>query len=293
MTRGLSILCWSAALCALAPAQTPTGFIDVYQVKVKPEKRADFDAIAKKMAVANRKFKGDTWLAYGTEYGEANTVAFASVREKYADIDHGSEMFMSALKESLGPTFMKIFQDMNNCTLSARGELRRRRQDLSWSLPSDQAELMKFIGESRWMRIFTVRVRPGRNMEYEEKVLKPVKAAYEKSSMRRPTFISVSAAGQPSGVYYSTNFFKAFADWDPSADQQTLQQLMGEQTYTDFMHTVGELTLSSEVSFARLLPELSNPPAEIAKAAPDFWTPKPAAAPKPKPKAPEAAKPGQ
>ena len=45
---------------ALAPAQAPMGdYLDVMVVKIRPEKRADFDRIAHKVADANRKSKGD------------------------------------------------------------------------------------------------------------------------------------------------------------------------------------------------------------------------------------------
>src|SRR6266567_5961421 len=149
----LNVFLCTAALAVSALAQTPTGIVDMYVVKVKPEKRMDFDAIGKKIAEANRKHKGDAWIAYGTEYGEQNTVMFASVRENYAAIDKASELFMGAMKEGYGPNFMKLFQDMNNCVVSSRGEVRRRRIDLSWNVPGDQAAVEKMVGQSRWMRI--------------------------------------------------------------------------------------------------------------------------------------------
>src|SRR5690349_13136247 len=105
----LNALSVMAAAAALSLAQTPSGYLDVYIVKVKPEKRTEFDAVAKKVAEANRKHKGDNWVAYATEYGEQNTVIFSSVRGSYADIDKASEAFMKAMKEGHGPTFMKLF----------------------------------------------------------------------------------------------------------------------------------------------------------------------------------------
>jgi hypothetical protein len=57
-------------LVALAAAQTQPAqedYLDVYSVQVKPEKRADFDAIAKKMVAANRDNSGDNWLRRGRE----------------------------------------------------------------------------------------------------------------------------------------------------------------------------------------------------------------------------------
>ena len=57
---------WTAValvlLATLAAGQAPEQYLDVYTVQVKPEKRADFDAITKRMVAANRQNKGDSWL---------------------------------------------------------------------------------------------------------------------------------------------------------------------------------------------------------------------------------------
>lgn len=90
-------------VCAeLAPAQTYEGYLDVLTCKVKPEKGGAFDAVAKKMADANRRYNGDMFLVSQVEYGEQNTVIFSIGRENYAAIDKGSAAFESAMKEAYG-----------------------------------------------------------------------------------------------------------------------------------------------------------------------------------------------
>ncbi len=42
------------ALAVGQAQQALEGYLDVFTVQVKPEKRADFDAIARKISVANR-----------------------------------------------------------------------------------------------------------------------------------------------------------------------------------------------------------------------------------------------
>jgi hypothetical protein len=278
MLKALSVM---AALAAMVLAQTPAGYIDSYIVKVKPEKRTDFDAVARKIAEANRKHKGDNWIAYATEYGEQNTVMFSSVRESYSDIDKASDAFMKAMKEGYGPNFMKLFQDANNCTISSRAEVRRRRPDLSWNVPSDTAAIQKYVGESKWLRFLTVRIRPGRTADYEESV-KSLKAALEKSPTRRPTFVSQVVAGRPIGTYIFSSYGKALGDFDIPTGNPTLRELMGSEAYERYQKAGIEDTSLSEWTIARIMPELSNPTDGIASAAPDFWRPKPAAAPKPK-----------
>ena len=91
--------------------QSLEGYLDIFVVRVKPEKRAEFDAIIKKMVEVNRKNKGDTWVAVETAYGEHNTVYFISARQKYAEIEQGMEAFVKAFGRA---GVSKLFQDFNN-----------------------------------------------------------------------------------------------------------------------------------------------------------------------------------
>src|SRR5947208_11953397 len=81
---------WALAVvvCLAAPVavQAQGDYLDVYTVKVKPEKLADFQALTKKWADANRRYDGDRWLALETVYGESNVYLFTSTRRDYADV---------------------------------------------------------------------------------------------------------------------------------------------------------------------------------------------------------------
>src|SRR5881409_1199060 len=102
MRRMCLILGMALLLSVTAAGQAPEGFLDVFLVKVKPEKRAEFDAIVKKLVDANRKNKGDIWLTSEVTYGEGNTVNFTSIRANYDGIEKGFESFMGALNKSYG-----------------------------------------------------------------------------------------------------------------------------------------------------------------------------------------------
>lgn len=281
----LSALLCAALLAVSVHAQGPTGFVNSFIVKVKPEKRADFDVIGKKIADANRKHKGSNWIAYQTEYGEQNTVSFSSLVDNYAGVEKSADAFGKAMMEAYGPTFMKIFQDANNCMVSSRSELRRVRNDLSWNVPRDASEIEKMVGQSRWVRVLTVRVRPGHTVSYEE-VLKALKAGFEKGPNRIPGLVSQSAAGAASGIFYVTTFAKSLADYDPAPNAPPLREILGARGYATYLKSNSEDVIGSEWDISKILPELSNPPEGIAKADPAFWNPSPAAAPKP------ASKPG-
>jgi len=269
-----------------AVAQMPEQFLDVYIAKVRPEKRAEFDAINKKMADANRRNKGDTWIAMETVYGESNTVSFISTRHSYADAEKGEDAFIAALNKALGQAGAeKLEQDFNSTLVGSRVEFRRRRWDLSANVPADPASLLKLVGQSRWLRTTVVHVRPGHVLDMEAH-LKELKAALEKTNPPQVTLVSQAVAGQSGTVFYVTapeGSLGGFQSRTPTP------QLLGEEGYQRFLKMLAESVEGTETVINHFLPELSNPSAEVTAAAPDFWTPKPKMAPKPKEG--EAAKP--
>lgn len=274
----------------LAPAQTYEGYLDVLTCKVKPEKRSDFDGLSKKVADANRRYKGDTFLASQVEYGEQNTVIFTSGRENYAAIEKGNNAFESAMKEAFGPASAQMQKDFNACLISSQAEIRKRRGDLSINLPSDMAGVLKVVGSSRWLRTVAVHVRPGKIDEFERQ-LKALKEGVERSdSGGLMSLVSQGIAGERGTVFYLSSFRASLADFDKAPPP--LRQRLGEEGFQQYQKGVSENVQFSEVTLSRFLPELSNPPKEVADASLDFWNPKPAAMKKPAGKPASPAKPG-
>src|SRR3989442_10122286 len=155
-------------LAAPVAVQAQGDYLDVYTVKTKPEKVAEFNAIAKKIVEANRRHNGDHWLASETMYGEGDTFVFVSFRQNYADIDKASETFMSALHKAYGKDAAeKILHDWENCLATSRTELRRRRFDLSRKAPTDAAAYAQLIGGTRELRTHAGRVRPRHPADFQ------------------------------------------------------------------------------------------------------------------------------
>ena len=265
-------------------AQMQDGYLDVYIAKVKMGKRGEFDSINKRMVEINRKNKGDTWLAYQLLYGESNTVYFTSTRANYAAVDEGIKAFEGALTKALGATGMrKLFADFDATTDSERGELRRRRWDLTASAPADAAAYTKLIGQSRYLRTAVVRVRPGRVPDYEAQ-LKLAKSAQERANPGVASFVSQGVAGGQTGVFYITTLLTSMGDLDKI---KPLQEVLGT-SYASYQKAVAETVLGTEILIGRFLPELSNPPDEIVAVDAKFWRPAPPTPPAPK--APEGKK---
>ena len=273
--------------------QGQQAYLDVFIAKVKPEKRAEFDAVCKKIAEANRRFKGDNFLASGTVYGEGNTVSFVSARGSYGDMEKASDVFGSAIKKAYGQAGAdKLYQDLNNTLASSRSEVRRRRWDLTGDPPADAAAEAQTVGQARWVHTIMVHVRPGLDLKFEA-LLKEINGAARSSDQPPPKTLTVGpwiselATGGSGAVFYITWLMKSMGEMD---EGRPLSQILGEEGYHKFLGAIAESAEGDESFIGHFLPELSNPPEQVVAAAPDFWRPKPSVAAKAKPKAPEAAK---
>jgi hypothetical protein len=264
--------------CASARAQV--GYLDSFVVQVRPEKRLAFDALAKKIALANRDHNGDNWIALETIYGEGNTISFISTRSSYGDIEKATGAFMAAMEKGLGKEgSQKLFAELNNCAASQHGTVRIRRYDLSTNFPADAAGQATILGATRWIRIIKVYVRPGMGPRFEE-LIKQVNEAASRNGDKNPTAVSQIVAGERGTIYYVSQLFPSLGGLD---GMKPLPQMMGESAFEKFEKGVSEVVTSTDVSINQILPDLSNPPAAYVEVAPDFWRPKPAKSMAPKP----------
>jgi quinol monooxygenase YgiN len=262
-------------------AQQQGGYLDVFVVKVRPEKWAEFDAVGKKLVDANRRHNGDLWLALAETYGEQNTIAFTSTRESYDAVEKSSEIFGAAMTKAFGEAgATALYQQFNNTIASARGEFRQRRWDLSYNPPADQAAYLQTLAKTRWIRSVFVRVRPGYAEEFEAE-MKELAAASQKSNQPGMRWISQVVMGGNPGTYVISRLLTSLSELDQAA---SLKDMLGEEGYEKFQKMETESVAGADYVLYRVLPELSNPPAEVIAAAPDFWNPKPKPAAPAKPK---------
>jgi len=273
---------------AVGLAQQQGGYLDVYIARVKPEKRAAFDDVNKKIVDANRRHNGDIWLALEVEYGEQNTVVFSSSRDSYGDVEKSSEVFEGALRKAYGEAGTRaLFQQFDDTLESSRTEIRQRRWDLSYNPPADRAAYLQILGKARWIRSAIVRVRPGHATDFEA-MMKEINAASQRSNAPGMRWISQVAAGGNPGTYYITRLMASLAELDQAT---SMQEMLGEEGYRRFQKLNAEAVAGVEYVLYRVVPELSNLPPEVTAVAPEFWNPKPKAAAAPKPKTTDAGKP--
>jgi hypothetical protein len=271
--RALWALALLGAILLAAPAAlwAQGQYLDVYIAKVKPEKSADFEAIAKRIADAERRNNGDPAIALVPVYGDNTTYIFISHRQDYADIDKGGDVFMSALHKALGkPGTDKLMQDLNNCLVSSRSEVRMRRPDLSSKVPADPQAFAKLIGESRVLRTIAVHTRPGHGGEFEA-LLKEVNAKAEHTANTQTLLVSQVVEGGED-TYYLTFLRSSLGGFDKNP---TLMDILGEEGLAKFEKRIAESVAGVSSAIYRFSAEMSNPPKDIAEAASDFWNPKP------------------
>jgi antibiotic biosynthesis monooxygenase (ABM) superfamily enzyme len=273
----------TVVVCLAAPVavQAQGDYLDVFVVKVKPEKRADFLALAKKYADANRRFNGDRWLASEAVYGEGNVYQFTSTRKDYAETDQAAEAFMLAANKAFGKeAAQKMNQDFDSCLVWSRSELRRRRWDLSRKAPKDAEAYAKFIGESRLLRTTAVHIRPGHVPDFEA-LMKEVKETAEKNPDTQPVMVSQVIEGSKGTIFYVSTLRSSMGGFDHNP---TTREILGEEGFKKFQQISAEAVEVADSTLFRFNPELSNPPEDVAKVAMDFWRPKGvmAAAAKPK-----------
>ncbi len=263
----------AVAVCLAAPAavRAQGDYLDVFIVKVKPEKVADFQALTKKWADANNRFNGDRWLALEAVYGEGNVYQFTSNRKDYAEIDKMNEAVMAAVNKAFGKEAAeKMGHDFDNCLVSSRSELRRRRWDLSRKAPKEPDAYVKLIGESRFLRTTAVHIRSGHIDEFEA-LLKNMKEAGEKNPDTQPVFVSQVIEGGKGTIFYVSTLRSSMGGFDHNP---TMKDILGEDGYKKFQQVNADAVEIAESTLYRFSPELSNPPEEVAKVATDFWHPK-------------------
>ncbi len=283
VNKALAIAGAVSLAAGVALAQSQAELIDVYAVKIKQEKRLEFESAVRKFAEANRRNSGDHWIAYSAVYGAPQgTVVFASLRQNMGEIDSAFEMTDKALTKAIGAANLpKFFSDFSNTVASEQSEIRMRRPDLSVNLPDTADERARLVGESRLLRFMTVRAKPGMVPAVLD-IWAKIRSAMEKEGVKHTIAVSQALTGE-GGVFYFTSYAKTYGEFDTQAFD--LAKALGDEEYRNLQKDIAAAVADSRTDIYRMSPELSNAPENILAAAPEYWKPKPLMAVKPKPAA--------
>jgi len=253
------------------------GYVDEFVVHVKGT-CGNYDSLVKKLVDANRANNGDNWLTLESTYGEGNVYRFVATRTTYGDIETAQGKFMAAVAKGTGGEagMMKLFSELGACAESSQGVLRARRWDLSLGRPADAAAYAKLIGNTRWIRFYTVHVRPGMAGRYEAAV-KSANAAMLRANPDALSWFTQSVAGDNGTTYYISQLRPSLASFDSG---MSMRQMMGDTAFDSYQKEISEVVTRTDVAIYQVSGSLSNEPDEVAAVAPNFWRPKPPAPPK-------------
>ena len=146
------------------------------------------------------------------------------------------------------------------------------REDLSYN-PTAK------IGEMRYFRVRTTRVRPGQNAAFAE-LLKLINDARTKAGITdQYTATYQVISGAPNGTFLSFNPIKSVAQFD-APPNQAYRDALGDSGRAKVSELVGKAILSSDDTIFAFNPSMSNPSPAMVAQDPGFWKPKPVMAKK-------------
>ncbi|SRR6266542_2464570 len=149
------------------------------------------------------------------------------------------------------------------------------------------------LGKMRYFRIITFRVRPGHDTDFTE-AAKILRETYEKAKVELPWAVYQIVSGMPGPTYLVFLPMKSLEEIDAAfARSKSIEAAQGEENSKKLQKLASDGYLSTESNIYAFSPKISYVAPPVAAADPDFWTPKPAAAPAPaaKEKAKKPAKP--
>ena len=266
-----------AALVAVSASAQP--YVHSLTLKIKPGTAPALGAAMKKMAEANQKNNGPTWVAAVSAFGESDKVVFLALRESLAAQEEAGKAFNQAMLKAVGPEgYAKIGASIAAITVDGRNDLLRLRPKLGYNAPSDKDGILKQVGQARWIRRTAIRLKPGTDADFTE-IWNKLKEMMEKSGSKEAIGVSTSMTGPP--VMYFTSYAKSLGDWDVKPPVTTPSAAQAAE-YRALLRKGGELLIGAETEIFRMTPALSNPAKEIIDCDPEFWKPKPPAPPAPK-----------
>jgi len=280
VAASLVVITGGAAKCLAQGTSDQPSYMELSWMKVKQDKVAEFGQMSARIADANRRGKGATWVAYSDMYGKDNYVWMASARSSLAEVEPSTEKFLGALKEFMGFTPDRFFAEASKTVESSGTELWRHRYDLSWNV-KDSADWQAHLAKAHYVAVITIQVKPGKTVD-AEKQIKMVSDAVAGSDNKTVGLVSQLIMGGDSGRMYIRVPFESVAG---VGQMVSVRKALGEEGYRTFSEMSAQDFASVDYSLKRLIPEWSNPPAGFVEANPTMWKVKPMVTAKPKPAA--------
>ena len=275
----LFAFCVFVSTAVQASAQTPAGPPAVLQIVREDIKTGMMEAHSREANATVRiwaKAKSPHQrLAMVPIAGNQNEVTYLWPFPSFADYEKAQKDL-----DKIGETFKADFDRTRHAGedyhSAQRDMLCRLRADLSYNLPAGDRAKMRF------MRVETIRVKPGHIQEFEE-ARRIVNAAHVKAKVDEHMAVYQVVGGAQAGTYIVLIPWTSMDDSNLLPHGKAYQDALGEDGAKKVAQIANEAILFDDISIYALVPQLSYLlPATVASD-PDYWKLKPMSAPGPAP----------
>lgn len=236
-------------------AQEPSLYLKIIREDIKPGKGTAHEKTEMAFARAFSKSKYPNYVAWEAMTGPSQAW-FLERYDSYAAIEAAAKISNT---EPLKTTIDQLDEQDGALRTGERNMIARYMKDLSYApVP---ANLAKY----RYIRVLTIRIRPGRFEEFAE-MRKIWNAAWEKAGYKHRRAIYNVLYGAPQGTYLALGGMESLKTLD-----EAVNLTLGER----YMKLYQDIVVSSESTLFEVNPKMSNPPKEYVTADPEFWAPKP------------------
>lgn len=261
-------------LASLATAQAPVGtdrpkVLQIFVEETKPGRGPAHEKIEKSWADASRKF-GDKSFYLGMVSGSQAwflfpRVSFAAIEQ--ADKEAAGNAALTADVERI--------QALDGDLLAGTSSMwATYRPDLSYRPEWDVAKMRNY-------QITVTQLNPGYGRDFDQ-FRKITNEAHDKLKMDERWTVYQVMAGAPAGTYVIFQPMASLAELDKGAEMhgKAYQEALGDANRDWIRDFQRAGVKSSETMIFNDSPKMSYLPKEFTDRDPEFWAPKPAAAPK-------------
>lgn len=267
----------AAGLCLAQQTSDQTSYLELSWMRVKQDKVAEFGQLASRIADANRRGKGDQWIAYMDYYGRDNYIWIVSRRNSLTELEPAMNSFMGAVKEFMGYSPERFMAETSKTVEASGGELLRQRFDLSWGI-KDADDWTAHLAKAHYVAVITVHVKAGHMADVENQ-LRTLKDAVVGHEDAPPGSVMQLLFGGDPGTFYVRIPLESITDMNKMVSPRGA---LGEEGYKRYSEMTAQNIVSFDYALKRFVPEWSNPPAAFIEANPTMWKVKPIAPAKPK-----------
>lgn len=261
-------------LAPFAMAQAPVGterpkILQIFVEETKPGRGPAHEKIEMSWVAALRK-GGDKSIYLGMVSG--STAWFLFPRASFAAIEQADKE--AEANKALTAEVERILALDGELLSGTSGMWAVHRPELSYRADWDVAKM-------RYYRVSVTRLNPGYGRDFEQ-IRKTLNEAHDKLKLDEHWSVYEVVAGAPAGTYIIFYPMVSLAEWDKGEQLhgKAYQEALGDANRDQQRDFQRAGVKGSETRLFYISPKISYLPKELTDRDPDFWTPKPAPAPK-------------